>query len=113
MVEDGFRAVVRAELELWMEKNRPRFDVFCRRVADVMLPILQQEIKDGIMVRIGDLAPDERQAAAMLLEEAAAYIRRFMPAKNINQWEEADNIARQLERAAQNYNQPGPMRPGT
>jgi hypothetical protein len=113
MVEDSFRAVVRQEIEVWMDKNRPRFDVMTRRVSEVLLPLLQEEIKNGLLVRIGQLEPDERQQAAMLLEDAAAYIRRYMPAKNVNQWEEADNVAMQLERAASNLNHPTGQKPPT
>jgi hypothetical protein len=76
MKSEMFRQIVRAEIEIWMEKNRQRFDVLTTRIAEQMAPAIQAEIERGILIRIQHVEPDEREKTAILLEQAAAFISR-------------------------------------
>ena len=103
MTTDGFRAIVRQELELWMDKNRARFDPLIRKISEAIVPVIAEELRNGIMVRMGSVEPDERQKVGMLLEETAAYIRRYSPQKTVGAFDEMDRLLQELEVTARAF----------
>jgi hypothetical protein len=99
MQTGNFRQIVRDEIFSWFDKNPRKLDRIVSRIAELLTPAFQTEIAAGIMVRIGGLTPDERELAAMQLENAADYILRYAPARK-DIIETTDLVVEDLKSAA-------------
>lgn len=68
-MSQAFRQLVRDELSHWLGQQRAVFDTLAERLADAIVPSVAEEIRRSLMVRLGELQPDERALVGELLAD--------------------------------------------
>lgn len=71
MREGSFQSVVKMELQFWLETNAKAMRRIYGAIAEAVAPAVAAELQRGVLKRLGQLEPDERDEVAGILAECS------------------------------------------
>ena len=79
MSDYAFRQYVRDEVVAWFGEQKPVFATLIDQLGNAIAPVVNEHVRRNLLVRAGELTPDERARVVELLNE----VRRFLLADQL------------------------------